>query len=109
MLPMYRSREWDLAWGTNRDSSHSHDTMGVLIFAHVSHHHESLDTHCPLDVSQECFDDFQKLAGIPDTWGEMKIQQAVWRKEILTFSFLHLVGLPHSIHLPGSAFPAFPA
>src|SRR5882724_3367102 len=38
-----------------------------------------------------------------------KSKQAVWRKEILTFSFLHPVGLPHSIHLPASAFPAFPA
>jgi len=48
--------------------------MGALIFAHVSHHHESLDIHCPLDVSQECFDHFQKVAGIPDTWGEMKTE-----------------------------------
>jgi len=48
--------------------------MGVLIFAYVSHHHESLDTHCPLDVSQEFFDDFRKLLGISDTWIEMKIK-----------------------------------
>src|SRR5882724_9504449 len=38
-----------------------------------------------------------------------KYKQAVWRKEILTFSFLHPLGLPHSIHLPASAFPTFPA
>jgi len=24
-----------------------------------SHHHECLDTHCPLDVSQESIDDFR--------------------------------------------------
>jgi len=48
--------------------------MGILIFAYVSHHHESLDTYCPLDVSQEFFDDFRKLLGISDTWIEMKIK-----------------------------------
>jgi len=48
--------------------------MGILILAYVSHHHESLDTHCPLDVSQEFFDDFRKLSGISDTWIEMKIK-----------------------------------
>jgi len=50
--------------------NHPHGTMGVIIFTYIPHHHESLDTHCPLDVSQECFDDFRKLVGIPSTWRE---------------------------------------
>ena len=48
--------------------------MGVLISAYVSHINESLYTHCPLDVSQECFHDFYKLVGIPDIWRDMKIK-----------------------------------
>src|SRR5882724_7114146 len=38
---------------------------------------------------------------------DMKIQVGCV-KVILTFSFVHLVDLPHSIHQPVSAFPAFP-
>src|SRR5882672_9044118 len=88
--------------------SHSHGAMGILIFAYVSHHHESLDTYCPLDVSQEFFDDFRKVLGISDTWIEMKIKVGCLEDEIPTFSFVHPVGLPHSIHLPASASPTFP-
>jgi len=54
--------------------SYSHGTMGILILANVANHHERLDTHCPLDVSQESIDDFRKLAGIPDTCREIKIK-----------------------------------
>src|SRR5882724_3038371 len=89
--------------------SHSHGTMGVLIFAYVSDHHESLDTHCPLDVSQECFDHFQKVVGIPDTLRETRRSKwGVWKMEIFPFPFVHLVGLPHSTHQPASVLPAFP-
>jgi len=38
----------------------------------------------------------------------MKIQVGCVKKVILTFSFVQRVDLPHSIHQPGSAFPAFP-
>ena len=44
--------------------SYSHGAMGIMILANVANHHERLDTHCPLDVSQESIDDFRKLAGI---------------------------------------------
>src|SRR5882724_55427 len=90
--------------------NHPHGAMGVIIFTYIPHHHESLDTHCPLDVSQECFDEFRKLVGIPLTWRDMKIQVGCVKEGDTYFllCFVHLVDLPHSIGQPVSAFPAFP-
>src|SRR5882724_1846045 len=81
--------------------SHSHGAMGVLILANISHHHESLDTHCPLDVSQECFEDFRKLVGIPDKWGEMKIKGGCL-EEGDTYLLFCSSGGPSSFHSSAS-------
>jgi len=65
--------------------------------ANVANHHECLDTHCPLDVSQESIDDFRKLVGIPDTCREIKIKAGCLGEGDTYFLFCSSGG-PSSFH-----------
>src|SRR5882724_9668469 len=87
--------------------SYSHGAMGILILTNVANHH----AWTPIVLLMSA----RNLLMTLGSWWEFLIhaerkrsKQAVWGKEILTFSFVHPVGLPHSIHLPASEIPAFP-